>query len=372
MIRLVHYWIKQPPLLQTGYHVHPRNRLLGYPNRRLLRQLASLIPRLLYPQLSFMPTSGAQSVSSRPSIQQPSVITCLSNMGCLSGTLRCQELRSSDSRSTLWQECQRVAIAGAHLPESHNSETTSSRRCARFCTERRPRDYGQQPALPEGESTESMPLKDRASTAVHLEAGGWRALASSPGFQQVALSHCPLCHLWVANASGQVKKHITLKHKEHAEVVKRVIEECRKDTTDLVSPCPLCSRDWKGPKIRHRESCTVLFAARLVAALHQPSSPAPPARASSDHDAQITSHRVRGDLQQHVSDSGGRAEEGEARLDGGSDGNEWSIFRSRQGQRQRERAKRAATAAEAGVEPCHSRCRHIRDRCNPILRDTGT
>ena len=205
------------------------------------------------------------------------------------------------------------------------------------------RDYGQQPALPEGESLESTPLKDRASTAVHLEAGGWRALANSPGFQQVALSHCPLCHQWVANASGQVKKHITQKHKEHAAVVKRVIDECRKDTTELISPCQLCSREWKGPKIRHRESCTVLFAARLLAALHQPSAPVPPAGTSSDHDAQVTPHRVRGDLQQHISGSGGRAEEGQAGLDGGSDGNECLIFESsgqRQGQEQKGRKQR--------------------------------
>ena len=201
------------------------------------------------------------------------------------------------------------------------------------------RDYGQQPALPAGESLESTPLKDRASTAVHLEDGGWRALADSPGFQQVALSHCPLCHQWVANASGQVKKHITQKHKEHAAVVKRVIDECRKDTTELISPCQLCSRTWKGPKIRHRESCTVLFAARLLAALHQPSAPVPPAGTLSDHDAQVTPHRVRGDLQQHISGSGGRAEKGQSGFDGGSDRNDCLIFESSQGQRQGQEQK---------------------------------
>ena len=197
------------------------------------------------------------------------------------------------------------------------------------------RDYGQQPALPVGESLESTPLKDRASTAVYLEDGGWRALADSPGFQQVALSHCPLCHQWVANASGQVKKHITQKHKEHAAVVKRVIDECRKDTTELVSPCQLCSRTWKGPKIRHRG----FVCSRLLAALHQPSAPITPAGTLSDHDAQVTPHRVRGDLQQHVSGSGGRAETGQTGFDGGSARNDGLIFESSQGQRQGQEQK---------------------------------
>ena len=63
-----------------------------------------------------------------------------------------------------------------------------------------------------------------------LREGGWLALARSPGFKEVALEHCPLCHLWVANASGQVKKHITQKHKDIADVVKQVITKCRQDS----------------------------------------------------------------------------------------------------------------------------------------------
>ena len=87
------------------------------------------------------------------------------------------------------------------------------------------RDYGQLPDLPHDANTDSVPLRDRASTMQHLREGGWLALARSPGFKEVALEHCPLCHLWVANASGQVKKHITQKHKDIADVVKQVITE---------------------------------------------------------------------------------------------------------------------------------------------------
>ena len=162
------------------------------------------------------------------------------------------------------------------------------------------RDYGQLPDLPHDANTDSVPLRDRASTMLHLREGGWLALARSPGFKEVALEHCPLCHLWVANASGQVKKHITQKHKDIADVVKQVITECRQDSHfELGSPCRLCHRSWKGPKIRHRESCTVLFASCLLAALLLPSgqsvqSPGQDGGGANGDDG------VRGSLQQHV------------------------------------------------------------------------
>ena len=124
-----------------------------------------------------------------------------------------------------------------------------------------------QPALPSALDVNSVPLRDRPETIRSLKQGGWRELAGSPGFRQTALEHCPLCHLWVANASGQVKKHMTQKHKDLANIIKQVIADCRADTTNITSPCQLCNREWKGPKIRHRESCTVLFAARLFEAL---------------------------------------------------------------------------------------------------------
>ena len=60
---------------------------------------------------------------------------------------------------------------------------------------------------------------------------------------------------------------MTQKHKDLANIIKQVIADCRADTTDITSPCQLCNREWKGAKIRHRESCTVLFAARLLEAL---------------------------------------------------------------------------------------------------------
>ena len=136
-------------------------------------------------------------------------------MGCLRETSQCQVRRNSDLNNTLWQACQPVDIAGVPftgVPQLRNHILAQVCPVLHGATASG-RDYGQQPALPVGESLESTPLKDRASTAVYLEDGGWRALADSPGFQQVALSHCPLCHQWVANASGQVKKHITQKHK---------------------------------------------------------------------------------------------------------------------------------------------------------------
>ena len=118
-----------------------------------------------------------------------------------------------------------------------------------------------QPALPSASDVNCVPLRDRPATLHSLKQGGWRELAGSAGFKQTALEHCPLCHLWVANASGQVKKHMTQKHKDLASIIKQVIADCRADTTDITSPCQLCNREWKGAKIRHRESCTVLFAA---------------------------------------------------------------------------------------------------------------
>ena len=124
-----------------------------------------------------------------------------------------------------------------------------------------------QPALPSASDVNCVPLRDRPATLHSLKQGGWRELAGSPGFKQTALEHCPLCHLWVANASGQVKKHMTQKHKDLANIIKQVIADCRADTTDITSPCQLCDTEWKGAKIRHRESCTVLFAARLLEAL---------------------------------------------------------------------------------------------------------
>ena len=68
-----------------------------------------------------------------------------------------------------------------------------------------------QPALPSAADVNSVPLRDRPTTLHCLKQGGWRELARSPGFKQTALEHCPLCHLWVANASGQVKKHMNQK-----------------------------------------------------------------------------------------------------------------------------------------------------------------
>ena len=51
------------------------------------------------------------------------------------------------------------------------------------------RDYGQLPGLPPDANTDSVPLRDRASTMQHLREGGWLALARSPGFKEVALEH---------------------------------------------------------------------------------------------------------------------------------------------------------------------------------------
>ncbi|CAE7460642.1 pol [Symbiodinium sp. CCMP2592] len=130
------------------------------------------------------------------------------------------------------------------------------------------RDYGQHPPLPKEASTESTPLRDRPSTLQHLSEGGWLQLAQSPGFREVALAHCPLCHLWVANSSGQVKKHMRTKHGDQQDMIQEVIEVCRKSSYFVQSPCQLCGIAWKGPRIRHREACAVLFAARLLAAHH--------------------------------------------------------------------------------------------------------
>ncbi|CAE7523463.1 unnamed protein product [Symbiodinium sp. CCMP2592] len=130
------------------------------------------------------------------------------------------------------------------------------------------RDYGQHPPLPKEASTESTPLRDRPSTLQHLSEGGWLQLAQSPGFREVALAHCPLCHLWVANSSGQVKKHMRTKHGDQQDLIQEVIEVCRKSSYFIQSPCQLCGIAWKGARIRHREACAVLFAARLLAAHH--------------------------------------------------------------------------------------------------------
>ncbi|CAE7479323.1 pol [Symbiodinium sp. CCMP2592] len=130
------------------------------------------------------------------------------------------------------------------------------------------RDYGQHPPLPKEASTESTPLRDRPSTIQHLSEGGWLQLAQSPGFREVALAHCPLCHLWVANSSGQVKKHMRTKHGDQQDLIQEVIEVCRKSSYFIQSPCQLCGIAWKGARIRHREACAVLFAARLLAAHH--------------------------------------------------------------------------------------------------------
>ncbi|CAE6939124.1 unnamed protein product, partial [Symbiodinium sp. CCMP2592] len=130
------------------------------------------------------------------------------------------------------------------------------------------RDYGEQPPLPQGASLENQPLRDRASTYQALQEGGWKHLATLQAFRQVALEHCPLCHLWVANRSGQVKKHMRHKHKDQETLIQQVIEVCRRSSFVLRSPCQLCHAEWKGPAIRHRESCTVFFAARLLAAIH--------------------------------------------------------------------------------------------------------
>ncbi|CAE7837065.1 unnamed protein product [Symbiodinium sp. CCMP2592] len=130
------------------------------------------------------------------------------------------------------------------------------------------RDYGQLPPLPKEASTESTPLRDRPSTLQNLSEGGWLQLAQSPGFREVALAHCPLCHLWVANSSGQVKKHMRTKHGDQQDLIQEVIEVCRKSSYFIQSPCQLCGIAWKGARIRHREACAVLFAARLLAAHH--------------------------------------------------------------------------------------------------------
>ena len=157
-----------------------------------------------------------------------------------------------------------------------------------------------QPAIPSASDVSCVPLRDRPETLHSLKQGGWRELARSSGFRQTALEHCPLCHLWVANASGQVKKHITQKHKDLANLVKQVIADCRADKTDITSPCQLCNREWKGPKIRHRESCTVLFAARLLEALLVGPS-------QISHDDQDTVDGVRGGV--HGCLSGSQQEE---------------------------------------------------------------
>ena len=157
-----------------------------------------------------------------------------------------------------------------------------------------------QPALPSASDVNCVPLRDRPETLHSLKQGGWRELARSPGFKQTALEHCPLCHLWVANASGQVKKHMTQKHKDLANLVKQVIADCRADTTDITSPCQLCNREWKGAKIRHRESCTVLSAARLLEALLVGQS-------QTAHDDQDTVDGIRGGV--HGCLSGSQQEE---------------------------------------------------------------
>ena len=169
---------------------------------------------------------------------------------------------------TLSQACPRANIVRDPLQVSPSSGTTLLPRCARSSR----RHAVNKSARTAARTSFCLGCKqcafERSSGNDPLpQARRLARVSGSPGFRPTALEHCPLCHLWVANASGQVKKHMTQKHKDLANIIKQVIADCRADTTNITSPCQLCQREWKGPKIRHRESCTVLFAARLLEAL---------------------------------------------------------------------------------------------------------
>ena len=125
--------------LQHRSHVTWRTSLPYSPHLRLLRWLAPLIHHLLRSRFLFILISGVRSVSSRPSIPQPSAIICPSSMGCLRETSQCQVRRNSDLNNTLWRACRPVDIAGAPSLVFHSSETTSLHRCVQSYMELRPR-----------------------------------------------------------------------------------------------------------------------------------------------------------------------------------------------------------------------------------------